>query len=347
VGEYEAVTSVPAEELLRSIIEGAPSGILVVRSDGEIRRVNQQVERIFGYSRDELVGKKVEVLIPQHMRAVHRQHRKAYEEHPGTRPMGLGLHILARRKDGSEFPVEIHLSPVTNERGAWTIAVVQDVTEREAHNEDRNRLVLELEMEQERQRIGMDLHDGVMQEIYATSLTLELALEDLEDDAPARQSVERAIEQLHNVTRSIRSYIFDLRPRHFTGNLPVALRDLAREFQQNSQIATNVTIEEALPQLDSGRSVALYQIAHESLSNIQKHARASTVTINLHTSRRGIALDVTDDGVGFDTKAERGQSHRGLRNMVSRTQGLGGSFKLESAPGKGASLHIEMPVGSA
>jgi signal transduction histidine kinase len=191
----------------------------------------------------------------------------------------------------------------------------------------------------------MDLHDGVMQEIYATSLTLELALEDLEDDAPARQSVERAIEQLHNVTRSIRSYIFDLRPRHFTGNLPGALQDLAREFQQNSQIATSVSIEESLPQLDSGRSVALYQIAHESLSNIQKHARASNVTLALHSSRRGIALDVTDDGVGFDTKAERGQSHRGLRNMVSRTQTLGGSFKLESAPGKGASLHIEMPLG--
>jgi PAS domain S-box-containing protein len=262
MGEYDAVTSVPAEELLRSIIEGAPSGILVVRSDGEIRRVNQQVERIFGYSRDELVGKKVEVLIPQHLRAVHRQHRTDYVQHPSTRPMGLGLHLMARRKDGSEFPVEIHLSPVTNERGAWTIAVVQDVTEREAHNEERNNLVLELEMEQERQRIGMDLHDGVMQEIYATSLTLELALEDLDDNAPARQSVERAIEQLHNVTRSIRSYIFDLRPRHFTGNLPGALQDLAREFQQNSQIATSASIEEALPQLDSGRSVALYQIAH-------------------------------------------------------------------------------------
>src|SRR5207249_1748089 len=117
-----------------------------------------------------------------------------------------------------------------------------------------------------------------------------------------------------------------------------------REFQQNSQIHLDLDIEEPLPELDSGRSMALYQIAHEALSNIQKHSHAQNVSIGLHASRRGVALDVTDDGVGFDMKARRAQSHRGLRNMVNRTQSLGGSIKVESAPGKGASLHVEMPA---
>src|SRR5215471_9948480 len=157
MSENDPLTPLPNEELLRSVIEGAPAGILVVRDDGEIRRVNHTVEQLFGYSREELEGQQLELLVPEHLREVHKEHRRDYLAKPSRRPMGLGLHTEGRRKDGSVFPVEIQLSPVSNVRGSWTIAMVQDVTERVARERERNDLVLELEMQQERQRIGMDL----------------------------------------------------------------------------------------------------------------------------------------------------------------------------------------------
>jgi PAS domain S-box-containing protein len=333
------------EVLLRLLIEAAPIGFLVVRSDGEIRRVNEQVESMFGYSRDELLEQPVEMLLPEYLRDVHREHRGEYGAHPSTRRMGAGLHLLGRRKDGSEFQVDISLSPVETPRGVWTIALVQDVTERNNLEQERANLLLALEMEQERQRIGMDLHDGVMQEIYATSLTLELALEDIPaSNAEGRAGVERAIEQLHNVTRSIRSYIFDLRPRHFTGNLVTAIEDLAREFQQNSQIRTFTDVAEPPAEIPTDKAVALYQIVHESLTNIQKHAQAHTVRISMVHSGRSLRLEIADDGVGFNPQARRTQEHRGLRNMRARAIAIGGALTLSSAPGKGAAVTVDLPL---
>src|SRR5690606_10708344 len=100
------------------------------------------------------------------------------------------------------------------------------------------------ETERERDRIGMDLHDGIMQDVYAAALSLELALMDSDQGSYARgETVEKAIDQLHDVVRNIRSYIFDLRPREFTGTLPEALHNLAQEFSQNSGIETKAVIE--------------------------------------------------------------------------------------------------------
>jgi PAS domain S-box-containing protein len=219
------------------LLEASPNGWMVTDGAGAIRFLNLRSEEMFGYQRDELIGQPVEVLVPQRLRKVHAHHRGAYSEHPTMRPMGLDLQLTARRKDGTEFPVAISLGPVETPRGTFVIAVIRDISDRLAMEEDRNRLRVELEMERERDRIGMDLHDGIMQEIYAAGLTLDLALSDLRERPDvAEAEIERSIEQLHEVIRNIRSYIFDLRPRQFGGSLESALTDLVREFRQNTQI---------------------------------------------------------------------------------------------------------------
>jgi PAS domain S-box-containing protein len=348
MAEFEPVLPMPTvdNEILRSLVEAAPDGFLVVNGQGHIMRVNQRIEDMFGYSRFELAGRPVEVLVPDDLRQGHIGDRRTFQHSPEQRAMGNpGTTLLGRRKDGSEFPVSVSLSPAETQHGTYIVAMVRDVTDQWELLSERNALAVELETEQERQRIGMDLHDGIMQEIYATALTLELALEDIpEGEVEGRKGVERAINQLHETTRNIRSYIFDLRPRQFTGDLPSAIEDLAREFQQNSQINCAVGLGMQLPDLDMETAVAFYQVVHESLSNIQKHAKASFVQILLRRTSRSFRLEVIDNGQGFDTSAEVGQRHRGLRNMVTRCKNLGAELHVISAPGKGATIRIDLPL---
>ena len=348
MSEFEPVLPMPTvdNEILRSLVEAAPEGFLVVNGQGHIMRVNQRIEDMFGYSRFELAGRPVELLVPEDLRQGHVRDRRLFQHDPEQRQMGrAGASLLGRRKDGSEFPIAVSLSPAETQHGTYVVAMVRDVTEQSELLSERNALAIELETEQERQRIGMDLHDGIMQEIYATALTLELVLEDLvEGDSEARKGVDRAINQLHETTRNIRSYIFDLRPRQFTGDLPSAIEDLAREFQQNSQINTAVGLGTQLPDLDMETAVAFYQVVHESLSNIQKHARASFVQILLRRTNRSFRLEVIDNGRGFDTSIEVAQRHRGLRNMVTRCKNLGAELQVVSAPGKGATIRIDLPL---
>ena len=118
------------EGLFRALLEAAPDGMVIVDQAGKIVLVNGEAERMFGYPRAELVGQKVEVLVPQQFRSRHEEKRRDYTRDPRTRPMGIGMELSGRRKDGSEFPVEISLSPLKTAQGTLVSAAVRDVTER-------------------------------------------------------------------------------------------------------------------------------------------------------------------------------------------------------------------------
>lgn len=126
----------------RKLVEAAPDAILEVNEQGQIMFLNEAAERIFGYSRDEMLGLTVENLVPAAMRGGHARHRASYASHPNTRPMGTGLELQGQRKDGSLFPVEISLSPNWIEGSLHVIASVRDITERRMV-EDRIRALRE------------------------------------------------------------------------------------------------------------------------------------------------------------------------------------------------------------
>jgi two-component system sensor histidine kinase DevS len=329
------------ERRFRSLLESAPDAIVISDRSGKIVMVNQQAEQVFGYGRGELIGLGIEDLVPDDVREQHVAHRAAFTSAPSVRPMGVGLDLRARRKDGSLFPAEISLSPIESDEGLLVTSVVRDVTERRRAEEERERLMAEREAERERQRIGMDLHDGIIQSIYAVGLNLEEAAVDVREDPDAVQArIDKAIDQLNDTIRDIRSYIFELRPTRFSGDLPDSLQALVQEFRVNSLVDITLTVEEGLGGVNGEQAMALFHIAQEALNNVRKHARATAVTVRLGREDGGICLEVRDNGAGFDPAAPRSDDHRGLRNIASRAEAAGATLLVDSKPGEGTRVRV-------
>jgi PAS domain S-box-containing protein len=145
-----------ADAQFRALLEAAPDAMVCVGADGHIMLVNAQAERLFGYTRDELAGQLVELLVPDSARAVHPHHREGYFEHPAPRQMGAGSQLTCRRKDGSEFPADISLSALQTDDGLLVSAAIRDVTERLAAQVEAE----SLRMEADRQRYERAQHQS-------------------------------------------------------------------------------------------------------------------------------------------------------------------------------------------
>jgi PAS domain S-box-containing protein len=139
----KAIPKVLSSDGFHGALEAAPDGVVIAEPDGRIVLVNAQTEALFGYSREELLGQPVETLLPNRYRTSHVAHRADYHANPRTRPMGTDLELYGRRKDGSEFPIEISLSPLASENEQLVTAIVRDVSERKEAEEERSRLVLD------------------------------------------------------------------------------------------------------------------------------------------------------------------------------------------------------------
>jgi len=222
---------------------------------------------------------------------------------------------------------------------SWMATAIENV-----HlNESGKRLaVLE-----ERDRFGMDLHDGIIQSIYAVGLTLEHArLLMVEDPAQSTSRIEQAIKDLNHTIRDIRAYILDLRPRQLNNeNLMKGIQRLVQEFRANTLIDVIVQgSEDELSSLPESHAVALFHICQEALANIAKHAKAHHVDIVVWSTPDRVLLEVQDDGRGFDLEKVKLTIGHGLSNMQTRAGHVGGEVDITSEPGKGSSVMAWVPL---
>jgi signal transduction histidine kinase len=199
---------------------------------------------------------------------------------------------------------------------------------------------------EERSRLGMDLHDGVIQSIYAVGLTLESAqmiLEETPDDA--RELLSQGIAGLNDAIRDIRNFILDLRPRRFAGDLTSGVARLVREFRANAMIEVDMAVShEMADSIPPAVSQAVFLTAQESLANIARHARATSAALELGRDDESIWLNVIDDGRGFDIEMQNQTVGHGLANMRARAEELGGTFTVESEVGQGTTIKLKLPV---
>jgi len=223
--------------------------------------------------------------------------------------------------------------------GTWAGITIENAR---LHRQSRRLAVLE-----ERERIGMDLHDGIIQSIYAVGLALDYARDAVEEDPKqARLKIEQAIEGLNGTIRDIRAYILDLRPHQFRGeDLKDGLQHLVDEFRTNTLAkATLLVPENGLAGLPTSHATALFHICQEALTNVAKHAQASHISVHLWKAPERVLLEITDDGQGFDLRKMSITLGHGLSNMHTRARRVGGDVEITSDAGEGTTVLAWVPT---
>ena len=211
------------------------------------------------------------------------------------------------------------------------------------HQNSRRLAILE-----ERDRIGMDLHDGIIQSIYGVGLALENAMHTVDEDSDlAKVRIKESIEGLNQAIRDLRAYILDLRPRQMGNDgLMSGLKRLATEYRANT--FSEVVLKgpqkglEDVPQINA---LALFHICQEALANAAKHAAAKKVDVNVWVTPDRVLMEIHDDGKGFVIEKMSTTIGHGLSNMQTRAHGVGGDVDISSAPNEGTTILAWVPRG--
>lgn len=211
------------------------------------------------------------------------------------------------------------------------------------HNiEDAQQQLRRLEVLDERERIATELHDGVVQSLFAVGMALQGAAA-LADDQAIGTRLENAVEDIDRVIRDIRNYIFGLRPGILADrHLDEAIRELAAETSERTGVLTVVEVDETVAAELASRAGDVIQLVREGLSNVGKHAEATTVGVRLRRAAAGGAeLEIDDDGHGFDVAAPR--DGMGLTNLAHRVEAMGGTLTIASDPSTGTTITAHWP----
>jgi PAS domain S-box-containing protein len=381
--EQEANARVKAEGRFRELLEAAPDAIIEVDEDGTMVLANASAERIFGYRREEMLGRSVEMLLENSARARHREHRAQYWAEPRVRPMGQGLPLHAVRKDGAVFPVEISLSPVRADEGFRVTAIIRDVTDRKIAEEKIHAANAELEQrnrEVERaNRLKSEFLASVSHELRTPLHTIigfaELLAEELE--GPLNEAQKRFVEHIRRDSLHLLELINDVLD---LSKIEAGKLDLRREVFEIAPAAGEVLasigpqaeakslrVETEIPEdleLDADR-VRFKEILYNLLSNAVKftpdggsvrvEAAAQDGFIRVLVSDTGIGIAAENQNSVFDKFHQLGPTTRGVREGtglgLAITKHLvemhGGKIWLESELGKGSKFWFTLPHGDA
>lgn len=325
-------------EVLFRVFEHAPDGIVLADGTGRIIKVNAQTEAMFGFSREELIGKPVEILIPRRYAAQHVGHRTGYLAAPRTRTMGVGLDLFGRRKDGTEFPVDIMLSPLDMPHQTLVMGVVRDVTERK-HFETQALHAREMHLKEVHHRVKNNL------QVISSLLYLQSAhttdtkvLELLTESRNRVNSIALIHEKLYRSDGLVRldfgAYVSDL------------VANLFGAYGVSSEnIRAQTRIDNVLLEVDTAMPLGL--IINELISNAFKHGfpagRCGNVWVELDAlAPRQYRLLVGDDGVGLPPEFDwRTSASLGLRLVNDLTRQLDGTVETSASADAGTVFRIQ------
>ncbi|HUZ76804.1 MAG TPA: PAS domain-containing protein, partial [Chloroflexota bacterium] len=298
---------------------------------------NAAAEEAFGWSAAEVLAGGVSIVPPDELDAASRRLRQVMES---GQPVTFESERMAR--DGRRVPVLATVSPLRSESGeiSGLIALYKDL----ALSRQREAQAQTVALLEERQRIAMELHDGVMQSLYGLALSLNAAASGSSVDR--RDVLRRAGREIDGIIQDVRNYIFDLRPRQLAGSgIRASLMTLAEELRVSTLIQPQVQllagVEEALSE-EAGTH--LVHVAREATSNIIRHSHATSAYIQLARNQRGLRLVIRDNGLGFDAADTGRRLGDGTRIMKERAMAMGADLQINSAPGEGTTIALDIPL---
>jgi two-component system, LuxR family, sensor kinase FixL len=362
-----------AEERFRQVFEAAPNATIMVTGEGSIALVNAQTERVFGYSREELLGRSIETLIPERLHSRHPALRVEFARAPETRTMGAGRNLFGRRKDGSEVPVEVALNPITTAEGVFVVASVIDTTERRKAEDEAERLRQNL-AHVSRVAIMGELTAAIVHEIsQPLTAILSNAQAGLRSVSSGKaqvsalgdilQDIVTADARANQVVRNLRSLFSkgtaDKQPLPLDALVHDVLSVVARDAQRRN-VSIRVDLASPVPRV-CGDRVQLQQVllnllvnAFDALGTVADRPREVTVRVR-RLGAEEVQLDVSDTGPGiaadaleslFDSFVTTKASGMGMGLSVSRSivRAHEGRIWAENNPDGGATFHVVLPA---
>lgn len=352
-GEAPAILSRLASA---DLLAAAPDACMVIDADGHICAANGLGADMFGTPLDELIGKPIETLVPDRLREGHVRHRERFIDDPHTRAMGSGLTLSARRGDGTTFPVEVSLSPLTltlddGTAERFVIAAIRDVTEQTRIRERLAAANRAAALAEDRERLARDLHDTVIQEIFGVGLGLQSIVGRI-DDPTAAARVSSVIDDLDRVIRQIRTAIFGLTSHRDWGRgVRGEILRVAAEQRSVLGFEPTVVFDGDIDAVAGTVVEQMLPVLKECLSNVATHAEADRCDVVVEATETLVTLSVIDDGRGpggrpddpLEPRDGPGRGH-GLRNLTRRAELLGGTFEFGPAEFAGSRATWSVPT---
>jgi PAS domain S-box-containing protein len=344
-----------------AILESALDCVITMDHEGKVVEFNPAAEETFGYRRDEAVGKPLaELIIPPSLRTAHREGLARYLATGEGPVLGKRLELTGMRSDGTELPVELAISRVDFPGPPLFTGYLRDITQRKRAEKELQKIVETLRrtdaqrqqllsrvvnaQEEERSRIAGDIHDDTIQVMTAVGIRLDLLRRATED--PKQLALLEQLDETVTLTVArLRNLLFELRPPALDREGVAAALRTYLEQSQDEQGPTYTLENRLTHEPPTEARVILYRIAHETLSNVRKHARASNVEVLLENRNGGFLTRITDDGVGFslDESDRYRPGHLGLVSLRERAEMAGGWCHIQSAPGSGTTVEVWVP----